>query len=72
MEEQQLSGTGIARLALGTRGGFTVCFVDRRWDMMKLDVFVSIRRRQIPLALICLNEVCVYSGAIILHMVLIQ
>lgn len=40
--------------------------------MPKLDVFVLIRRQQIPLALIWLNEVCVYSCAISLHMVLIQ
>lgn len=44
----------------------------QRQDTLKLDLFVVIRRRQIPLALIWLNEVCVYSCDTSLHMVLIQ
>lgn len=48
------------------------CSADGRQDVLKSDLFVLIRRRQILLALIWLNEIYVYSCVISLHMVLTQ
>lgn len=46
------------------------CSADGRRDILKSDLFVLIRRQQILLALIWLNEIYVYSCVISLHMVL--